>query len=175
MNSKMMYSYDYKLPSRFKQGYYIPEYPEKYVGDITKIFYRSSWELIFMRKYCDLNKNCISWASEEIIIPYVNPVDNKTHNYMVDFFCVLKEGDNKRGVFIEIKPYAEKFPPKMKEGKRPSSKQLLSHNKRMTEYIKNIAKWNALKYFAAERNCSFIIVDEYDLGLKNKKNKPCLS
>ena len=53
---------------------YRPKYPQKYQGNHNNIICRSSWERKFCR-YCDLNNNIIAWASEEISIPYMSPVD----------------------------------------------------------------------------------------------------
>ena len=46
--------HDFLKPQRgkVKQGYFTPQNPDKYKGDITKIIYRSSWELKFL-VYCD--------------------------------------------------------------------------------------------------------------------------
>ena len=50
------------------KGRYTPENPKKYIGDPSKIVYRSSWERRFMI-YCDRNPLILSWASEELAIP----------------------------------------------------------------------------------------------------------
>ena len=67
------------------KGKYIPKNSAKYRGDYRNIIYRSSWELKFM-KYCDGNPSILEWGSEEIIIPYRSPLDNKIHRYFVDFY-----------------------------------------------------------------------------------------
>ena len=55
-----------------------PKNPSKYLGDPTKIVYRSLWERKCMRIF-DENPNVIRWASEEMAIPYFSPVDKKRH------------------------------------------------------------------------------------------------
>lgn len=60
------------------KGLFKPEHPEKYMGDITKIRFLSSWELRFMH-FCDSNPNVISWGSEEIRIQYWNPIKKKKY------------------------------------------------------------------------------------------------
>jgi len=148
----------------FKQGYFIPEHPEKYKGDITKIFYRSSWEQIFMTKYCDRNPNCLLWSSEEISIPYYNPIDKKIHQYYIDFFCILKEAEDKNiGVLIEIKPFKELQPPDLSNVKRLNLKKVKRYNQELIEYIKNQSKWLAAKEFAKQHNMKFMIITEKDL------------
>ena len=68
---------------------YKPKNPNKYVGDPTKINYRSLWERKCMLTFDD-NPNIIKWASEEIAIPYLSPVDRKRHRYYPDFMVELK-------------------------------------------------------------------------------------
>ena len=74
----------------YYQGKFSPKNYKKYKGDPTNIIYRSSWELTFM-KYCDSNPNVLEWGSEEIVIPYKSPLDNRYHRYFVDFYIKVKE------------------------------------------------------------------------------------
>ena len=60
--------------SRAHSGKYKPKNPEKYKGDINKIFWRSYWEFKFM-VFLDTHKDILRWNSEEVIIPYTNPID----------------------------------------------------------------------------------------------------
>ena len=56
-------------------------------------------------RWADLNENILAWGSENIIIPYVNPLDDKVHRYFVDNFIVFKDKDGNNNKFlIEIKP-----------------------------------------------------------------------
>ena len=75
------------------KGKYKPKKPEKYLGDPTKITYRSLWERRFM-VFCDNNDSILSWGSEEVVVPYVSPIDNRRHRYYVDFIVETK---NKKG------------------------------------------------------------------------------
>ena len=77
----------YKAPHK---GVFKPKNPKKYVGDSNNIVYRSSWEKKFML-YCDRNKDIVEWASEEIVIPYVSPVDHRPHRYFPDFYIKVKQ------------------------------------------------------------------------------------
>jgi ABC-type phosphate transport system substrate-binding protein len=144
------------------RGIYNPVNPQKYVGDITKIVYRSSYELRFM-KWCDLNRNVLQWGSEEVVIPYVSPVDNKTHRYFVDFFIKVKnrEGEIKK-YLIEVKPFKytqEPLPPKRK------TKQFISE---VMQWGVNTAKWNAARKVAKSMGWEFMLITEKDLGLLQK-------
>jgi hypothetical protein len=70
------------------KGTFLPKNPSKYNGNSKNIIYRSNWELRVM-KYFDDHPNVIWWASEELPIPYVSPVDNKTHRYFPDFIVKI--------------------------------------------------------------------------------------
>lgn len=163
MYFKNTYGETKKGVGKYEQGYFIPEFPRKYQGDINKIFYRSSWEKIFMRKFCDLNPDCVLWSSEEHAIPYYNPLDKKQHRYFVDFFVVVRQEDRHVGLFIEIKPSKQLKQPMLKEGYK-TTKRVKRYNKEVEEYIKNMAKWKAAKEFAKERGCEFLIITEKQLN-----------
>jgi hypothetical protein len=70
------------------KGRFVPKNPQKYIGNSGNIIYRSSYEAQFM-KWCDVNNSILHWASEEIVVPYVSPVDGHIHRYFVDFFILL--------------------------------------------------------------------------------------
>ena len=72
------------MTRQYKQGLFYPKNTEKYKGDFSNIVYRSSWELKFMH-WADESKNVLEWSSEELVIPYLSPLDNKMHRYFVDF------------------------------------------------------------------------------------------
>ena len=76
----------------FHKRKYTPANPQKYAGDPTIIFMRSSWETRFAL-WCDHNPNVVKWVSEEIVIPYRCPTDNKIHRYFVDFKLQIKDKD----------------------------------------------------------------------------------
>lgn len=63
--------------------------------------------------YCDDSESVISWGSEEIIVPYKSPIDNKMHRYFVDFIVETKQHDGSKAIqLIEIKPKKQCKPPK---------------------------------------------------------------
>ena len=93
-------------------GKFKPINYKKYKGDPTNIIYRSLWEKKFML-YCDKNENILEWGSEEIIIPYRSPVDNRIHRYFPDFYVKARTKTGKLAKsIIEIKPYAQTQQPK---------------------------------------------------------------
>ena len=56
---------------KIKQGYYMPENKEKYIGDISKIIYRSNWEKRFLH-FCDFNSSVYRYNSEPFSIKPLN-------------------------------------------------------------------------------------------------------
>jgi len=141
--------------SRFKQGFYKLKFPEKYKGDIDKVFYRSSWELKFCH-YCDANIKILEWASEEIEIQYIKPTDNRMHRYFPDFYVAYK---NTKGQLIreiiEIKPLAQTKPPKKGRRKNMLTEQLT--------YAVNIAKWQSASKWCKKRGIVFRVMTEKEL------------
>jgi glutaredoxin len=147
-----------KPNGEYKSGLFSPSNPEKYIGDIHNIIYRSSWEYRFC-VYCDTNESILRWSSEPISIDYYNPLDKKNHKYNVDFYIkVLKEDREEQEWIIEIKPEKQKKKP-VYEGSMTLSK-LKSYNRNMQIWITNQAKFKAAKEWAEKRNFKFGVVDE---------------
>ena len=142
-------------------GIFRPRNIKKYRGDYRNIIYRSSWEKVFMR-YCDKNSNILEWGSEETIIPYRSPLDQRIHRYFPDFFIKYKDKDgNIRRSVIEVKPMRETLEPKATKGK--SRKTLINES---VTYVKNQAKWKAAREFCADRKLEFKIMTEKELGIR---------
>lgn len=141
----------------FKQGFFKPKNPTKYKGDATQIVYRSGWELRLM-SYFDMHKDVIWWSSEEKIIPYRSPVDNKIHRYFPDFLINIKNKEGKtETVMIEVKPKSQ-----TKEPKRPSKVTKKYINEVFT-YGVNQNKWKAAEEFCADRGWRFMIMTEEEI------------
>lgn len=139
-------------------GKFRPTFPKKYKGDPTNIIYRSLWELKFM-KYCDLNENILQWASEEIIIPYVSPVDGRYHRYFPDFYVKAASNSGIKNYIIEIKPLRQVEEPKVQKKK---TKKYINE---VVTYAVNQAKWDAAKNYCADRRWEFKVLTEKDLKL----------
>jgi hypothetical protein len=111
--------------------------------------------------FLDENPSVIQWSSEEIVIPYLSPVDRKVHRYFPDFYVKVRDKDNKiREMIWEIKPQKESVPPK----KRSRVTQ-----KYITEIVTwgvNDAKWKAAQEYCLDRNWQFKVLTENDLGIK---------
>ena len=141
------------------KGKYTVNNVSKYVGDPTKVIYRSLWERRFM-VFCDTNDKIVKWASESIVVPYISPVDNKPHRYFVDFIVKYLDKDNKETVtLIEIKPKKQcKEPPKRKRKTR-------SYLREMMTWEVNKAKWESARRYANEKGWTFKILTEKELLL----------
>lgn len=139
------------------KGKYSPKNIHKYRGDYRNIVYRSSWELKFM-KYCDDKDYVLEWGSEEIVVPYRSPLDNRIHRYFVDFYVKIKDSNNNVTKYlIEIKPKKQTMEPKIPKRKTKS------YIYEVTEYVKNQAKWNAAKEFCSDRQWKFMVLTEDNL------------
>jgi hypothetical protein len=140
-------------------GKFNPKNPQKYIGDYNNIVYRSSWECKVM-DWLDRNDNIISWASEELIIPYLSPADNKYHRYFPDFLVKAKTRDGKfKTILIEVKPKRQTLPP---EPKKRMTKQYINE---VVTYGVNQAKWKAAQEFCLDRGWEFKVMTEEHLGL----------
>ena len=84
--------------SGFNQGYFIPNFPEKYIGP-TPIIYRSSWERKFCI-WCDMNDKVLNWSSEPVEIKYWSRQDNKARKYYPDFYFKQKQQDNSNKEYL---------------------------------------------------------------------------
>jgi hypothetical protein len=141
------------------KGKFRPKNYKKYKGDFREVIYRSSWELKFMQ-YCDTNKSIVKWSSEEIVIPYRSPVDNRIHRYFPDFYVKYKDvKGNFQEKVIEIKPAKQVREPKMQKRR---TKKYVSE---VFTYATNQAKWQAAEDFCKDRKWQFQILTEKELGI----------
>jgi hypothetical protein len=140
-------------------GRFKPKNPAKYVGDSSNIIYRSSWECRVMT-WLDQNSDVISWASEELIVPYKSPVDGRFHRYFPDFLIKVKTRDGSiKTMMIEVKPKYQTVPPV-----QPSRKTKKFINEVITYGI-NQSKWKAANEYCLDRGWEFRIITEDHLGL----------
>lgn len=142
-----------KKNSKYRQGIFTPLNKDKFVG--THAVYRSGLELRFMR-FCDNNPNILKWGSENVVVPYISPVDGRAHRYFVDNFVVIKEGNRIGKYLIEIKPSKQTIPPTTKYKKR----EHLIYEQSM--YAVNQAKWTAAKEYCKRKGLEFLILTEKD-------------
>lgn len=153
-----------KSSTKYRQGRYMVRNPQKYKGNPGNITYRSSWEYELM-KWCDLNPAVLHWGSEEVVVPYVSPVDNKFHRYFVDFYAEIMTRNGVERYLIEIKPYAQTVAPKPKKRNGLLTE---SYKEEIKTYMVNRAKWKAAASVAMRSGMCFIVLTEKELfgGLK---------
>jgi hypothetical protein len=144
---------------KYHQGLYLCKNPEKYVGDVAKIVYRSSWERKFMI-YADTNPQVLKWGSEELVIPYMSPVDNRVHRYFPDFIMMVQTNAGLiKKYLVEVKPEAQTLPPVAKR----NTKRLYEETK---TYAVNTAKWRAAEEFCTKHDLTFMVITEKHLNIK---------
>lgn len=147
--------------AEYKQGFFKPKNPKKYRGDPTNIVYRSGWEKRVMESLDD-NLNVVSWGSEEIVIPYKSPVDNRIHRYYVDFYVeAIDKSGSVKTMLLEVKPHAQTLEPK--RPKRNTRRYLTE----VVTYGVNQAKWKAAEEYCSHMGWQFMILTEKELF--NKK------
>jgi hypothetical protein len=139
-------------------GTFRPSNPQKYVGDYKNIIYRSSWECRVMN-WLDKNPNIISWASEEIVIPYVSPVDGKWHRYYPDFVVKAKTKDGTKTMMLEVKPKKQTQQPQVPRRVTPR------YITEVATWGVNQSKWKAATEYCLDRGWEFKIITEEHLGL----------
>jgi hypothetical protein len=135
-------------------GRFIPKKPEKYIGNVNRVIFRSSWELTMM-KWLDSNNAVLRWGSEELAIPYVNPIKvdaagrPKISRYFPDFIILYRDssGGIKKEI-VEVKPYKEAvITPRMSERDKMA-------------YVVNQAKWKAASLYATANGATFRVITE---------------
>ena len=147
----------------FHKRLYKPLNPQKYAGDPTNIIMRSSWETRFAA-WCDRNPSIVKWSSEETVIPYRCPTDNKIHRYFVDFkIQVISNNGSPKTYLVEVKPSKQTKPPEF-PGRKTQRYLTESYT-----FIKNQAKWKAATEYAKDRGWEFKIITEYELGIATPK------
>ena len=136
---------------RYK-GKYTPRFPQKYKGNPSNVIYRSSWEYKFM-VWADTSTSVAEWGSEEIVVPYISPVDGKRHRYFPDFYIKVKG----KKYMVEVKPLYQTKEPKTQ--KRIDKKYI----REVVTYSVNRAKWKAAQKFCKANGWQFQIITEKEL------------
>jgi len=110
--------------------------------------------------WLDKNPSILSWASEEVIIPYKSPVDGKFHRYFPDFVVKSRGKDGSlKTMMLEVKPKKQTQPPVQQ---RRVTKQYITE---VTIWGVNQAKWKAATEYCLDRGWQFMLVTEDHLGL----------
>jgi hypothetical protein len=137
------------------QGSFDVANPQKFIGGKAP-YYRSSWELAFMRM-CDSHPNITKWASENVKIPYQNPVTGRYANYVPDFMIQYTDKDGSQHVeLIEIKP-----------ANQTTLENARSQGQKIATVV-NAAKWTAAQEWCKRKGIRFKVINE-DQIFSNKK------
>ena len=141
-------------------GKFSPKNPNKYLGDPKNIFYRSLWERRVM-VHLDENDGVLEWSSEEIVIPYLSPIDNRWHRYFPDFFIRIRNSKGMiESMILEVKPSKQTQPPQSR------SKVTRQYIKEVATWGVNEAKWNAAIEYCKDKNWKFKVVTENEIFKK---------
>jgi len=137
----------------YMQGKFLPLHPEKYVGDVKNIVYRSSWEFQLLRQL-DENPNVLKYSSEELVIRYYNPVEGRVKRYFPDILVEYLDASGKtRKQLIEIKPTSHLIKPK-----QTPKKKFYTYLNEVTRWSVNMAKFKAAQDWCKLRGIEFVIV-----------------
>mgnify|MGYP003352311509 CR=1 FL=1 len=111
--------------------------------------------------WLDRNPEIVSWASEEMTVPYKSPVDGRFHRYFPDFLVKVKtkQGTTKT-LMLEVKPKKQTVPP---EPRKRVTKQYITE---VTTWGVNQSKWKAAREYCKDRGYEFMIMTEKELGIK---------
>jgi len=144
----------YKTKKKYKQGTFVPKNGSKFIGSNAR--YRSGLELKFM-KFCDNNPNIIKWGSENVVVKYVSPLDNKIHRYYIDNYIEIVEGNTIKKYLIEIKPSRQCKPPTARYKKKSN---MVYEQK---QWVVNREKWKAATAYARSEGFVFKIITEKEI------------
>lgn len=141
------------------KGRFSPKNTSKYKGDPTNVIYRSLWELKVM-KYLDENPAVLEWGSEEIVIPYRSPLDNRIHRYFPDFVVKARTKDGGvKTMLLEVKPEHQTQEP---QKKKRITKQYITE---VATWGVNQAKWKSAEEYCLDKGWEFKLITEKHLGI----------
>lgn len=138
---------------------FTPKNKGKYIGKNPVILARSSWERQVMH-WLDMHPQVIKWSSEETVIPYRSPLDNKLHKYFPDFLVHIMEAEVEVVYLVEVKPKSQTQAPKMK---KRLGKPTKTYVRGVTTYLVNDAKFEAAEAYCLMKNWKFKILTEDNL------------
>lgn len=150
------------MATNWLQNFFIPKNPEKYIGDLSQIVYRSSWEKRLF-EFCDSRSSIIKWSSEPFAIKYWDNSSLKNRRYFPDAYIeVLDVNGSIKKYLVEVKPYKQTIEPK--KGRKKAKTYI---NECLT-YSKNQSKWKYAREFCERNGLEFLILTEDELGIRKR-------
>lgn len=106
----------------------------------------------------DENPDVLEWSSEETIVPYISPIDNRIHRYFPDFLVKTRQADGStKTLLLEVKPKKETMEPK------PQKRKTKKYINEVVTWARNQAKWKAATEFCADRQWTFQLITEAEI------------
>lgn len=109
-------------------------------------------------QYLDGNSGVLKWSSEETIVPYYDPTNQRWRRYFPDFIVTTRD----KTFMVEVKPHKQTLPPTgtMHQDGRKNRRLI----KEQITWVNNQAKWEAAREYCKDRKWEFITITEKDLG-----------
>ncbi len=148
------------MSKQYLQGKFKPNNPSKYQGNVDDIIYRSSYEYAAF-KLCDDHPSIVKWSSEEDVIPYISPKDNRRHRYFMDLKVTVMVKGVPRVTLVEVKPSSETRPPRKGKGRNADA----TYARKVATWLVNQAKWAAAKEYCARMGWHFTHWTEKELNI----------
>ena len=102
-------------------------------------------------RFCDNHPSVVSWASENVRIPYKNPFTGKDTFYVPDFFVVYQNASGRKAELVEIKP------------KGQAVMELARSQQEKAAVALNMVKWHAARAWCKRMGATFRVLTEEDL------------
>lgn len=141
-----------KYYSRAKKRKFMPQNPNKFVGDPGRCKADSSIEESWFLWF-DQEPAVLEWAIEPFSIKYT--FDGKERDYYFDALATMRNRDKSQSTYvIEVKPSNKLLPPTARKRK---SKNFVME---VMEYRRNYAKWRYARIWAQNQGFVFGIATE---------------
>ena len=148
---------------KYKQGPFKVANPNKYIGDHSKLAYKSGLESRVMYTL-DHDPSILKWCYEGFFVPYSIPGESFNRRYIPDFFFEKRMPSGKTQRFIcEVKPQVQTRPPKR------GNKKTKTFLREQATFLMNTSKWEAATKWANKHKCKFIRWTENDFPSKSRK------
>jgi hypothetical protein len=145
--------------SKYSQGLYVVKNPDKYMGDLRNVIFRSSYEQK-LNIDLDTDSNVIRWCAEPpfLQIKYWDELKKKFRTYHLDYFVVKMVNGVEMKLMIEVKPskkLVKPLPPKVR-----TLLSMKSYQYRMAEWINIHSKRKACEELAKKMGWTYLFVTE---------------